>query len=77
MWSLDTDVAVIAISHCQLMKKAFFATGVGKNQRLIHLNTIAEALGSEVADNLVAIHAFTGCDSTSSFYGICPDWTII
>lgn len=68
IWSPDTDVAVIGISHTESMN-AYFATGRGKNQRLIHLNRIADAIGPEIARNLTAIHAFTGCDSTSSFYG--------
>ena len=47
----------------------YFAPGTGKHQRLIYLNKIAQVLGSEISENLAAIHALTGCDSTSSFYG--------
>jgi len=70
IWSPDTDVAVIGISHCSsIPAQVFFATGSGKNQRLVCLSEIADQLGDEKSRNLPALHAFSGCDTTSSFYG--------
>ena len=71
IWSPDTDVAIIAVSHfdAMLVKNLYFATGTGKNQRLLNLTNISTTLGTKLASNLIALHAFSGCDSTSSFYG--------
>ena len=69
IWSPDTDVAVIAISHSSMMScPVLFATGTGKHQRIINLTKISDCLGP-TAPNLIKFHAFTGCDSTSSFHG--------
>lgn len=69
IWSPDTDVAVIGITHAShIDTKLLFATGTGKHQRLISLSNIADNLG-EAADALAGFHALTGCDTTSSFYG--------
>lgn len=69
IWSPDTDVAVIATEHSpSISAEILFATGTGKHQRLINLSTIATALGP-IANHLTAMHAITGCDTTSCFHG--------
>ena len=45
------------------------AFGTGKHFHYYHLNTICGRLGREQSQCLPPFHAFTGCDSTSSFYG--------
>lgn len=45
-----------------------FATGTGKTQRLLNLTDMAANIG-QLAEALPMLHAFTGCDTTSSLYG--------
>ena len=66
--SPDTDVLILLVSHCHRIKRpTLFDTGTGNNRRLISVNQIAHAVGPDVAEALLAFHAFTGCDTTSSF----------
>jgi len=68
--SPDTDVFVILIHYCsRINRQIFFDTGTGNNRRLIDVNKIASALGSDVTAALPAFHAFTGCDTVSAFFG--------
>lgn len=46
----------------------FIATGTGNNRRLLNLSTMANSLGP-IASQLTALHAFSGCDTTSCFHG--------
>ena len=66
--SPDTDVVVIglwAASHspCQLVME----TGSGLNRKVFSLTSTAQSLGSAMCNALPGFHAFTGCDTTSSF----------
>lgn len=71
--SCDSDVVVLAVLFYFNLKqlglqKLWVLYGTGKAQRYIPAHTIANAL----ADRAVALrgfHAFTGCDTTSSFIG--------
>ena len=71
--SPDTDVAVIGIyaasldvfRHVQLL----WLTGTKDRRRFVHLSRLAHALGTEICNSLPGYHAFTGCDTTSAFYG--------
>ena len=68
--SPDTDVAVTCLCLLsELASNIFFLTGVGNKMRIINLKKIAENIGSRTCQALVGIHTFTGCDSTSAFYG--------
>ena len=68
--SPDTDVAVIGISlKSQFPVNMFFFTGVGNKTRIIDLQVVVSCLGYEVSEALIGFHTFTGCDSTSAFYG--------
>jgi len=42
-------------------------TGTGNKRRIIDITATAEGLDSDVVKALPGFHAFTGCDSTSSF----------
>ena len=46
-----------------------YAHGHKAAPRYIDLTAIAEHLGSDVCTALPALHAFSGCDSTSAFSG--------
>ena len=50
-------------------KELWLEFGTGKNYRLIPAHEIAKSIGPESAAALSAFHAFTGCDTTSSFLG--------
>ncbi|XP_046856604.1 uncharacterized protein LOC124449684 [Xenia sp. Carnegie-2017] len=50
-------------------KEICFMTGTGNNFRLISIQTIVEESDENLSQSLLGFHAFTGCDTTSSFYG--------
>lgn len=68
--STDTDVFLLLLHFANVFeqcKNIFFDTGVGDKRRLIDINTLKLHLEPDVLKALLAFHAFTGCDSTSSF----------
>jgi 5'-3' exonuclease len=74
--TVDTDVVVILIGKfhhlitlCQNVN-IWVAFGTGKNFTYYHINAIYENLGKDMSMALPVFHSFTGCDTTSSFYGI-------
>ena len=68
--SPDTDVAVIAISLSHSVSAhLYFVTGVKNKARIIDLTAITFSLGMRVSNAMIGLHTFTGCDSTSAFYG--------
>ena len=46
-----------------------FITGNQNQSRIISVNEVCDKVGSETCNLIVGFHAFTGCDSVSSFYG--------
>lgn len=70
--SPDTDVLVLCVSFQHVFPPSLlsFCTGVSDNRRTIDVSSIAGSLGSSAARNLLAMHALTGCDTTSAFYGV-------
>ena len=68
--SSDTDVAVICmyISHMRSIDNLFILTGVGRNKRLIDISAIARK-NADLAPYIIGLHAFSGCDTVSSFSG--------
>ena len=73
--TVDTDVIVILIGEFHAIHEAYpnasiwIAFGTGKNFCYYHINTIYANLGKDKSRCLPVFHAFTGCDSTSSFFG--------
>lgn len=73
--TVDTDVVVILISQFHSVidrypeAKLWVAFGTGKHFRFYNINSICACLGRERSHCLVPFHAFTGCDTTSSFFG--------
>ena len=68
--SPDTDVAILCIKHsCSIKSKLFFATGTKNKNRIIDIKEVAHRLGRSMCDPIVGLHALTGCDTTSAFYG--------
>ena len=66
--SPDTDVLVLLLKFSQVTDRTIlFDTGVGNNRRLLNVNDIVSAKGSNMCDVLPALHSFTGGDTTSAF----------
>ena len=69
--TVDSDVVVLAVYvFAQLMTSLnalWVAFGTGKNFRLIPAHEIYTAIGCTKSLALPMFHAFTGCDTVSSF----------
>lgn len=72
MQSPNTDVAVICVHMYSAVTchKLWFRTGVKKRRRYIPILEIVSAIGPDICKALPALHAQTGCDSTSALSGI-------
>lgn len=68
--SEDTDVFVILLGiHCQIGEQILLRRGKINQIRLIDITKLGTVLGKEICEALVGVHAWTGCDSVSSFAG--------
>lgn len=70
--TVDTDIIVLAISLAsQLLSldECWVAFGTGKDFKYIAVHEIANCLGPDTCKALPMFHAFTGCDTVSSFNG--------
>ena len=73
--TVDTDVLVILIGKYHFLAGKYpsadiwVAFGSGKNFVFLHVNAICSTLGKEKSTALPVFHCFTGCDTTSSFFG--------
>lgn len=66
----DTDVMILCLAFsgevgCDMHMRC----GTKKRPRLIGISKLAASLGHAVCTALVGLHAYTGCDSVSSFSG--------
>ena len=69
--TVDTDVVVIAVScfHRLPSVQLWVAFGVGKSYRYLAIHELASALGTDRCKAIAFFHAFSGCDTVSSFAG--------
>ncbi|CAC5391196.1 unnamed protein product [Mytilus coruscus] len=69
--TVDTDVIVIAISVFKNTEadEIWIAFATGKHFRYIPIHDIAQSLGPLQSRIIPTFHAFTGCDTLSSFAG--------
>lgn len=66
--SPDTDVFMLLLRYAHDIKKSvLFDTGSGNHRRVIDVSSIANELGPDFCHALLNLHAFSGCDTTSSF----------
>ena len=67
--SPDTDVFILILLRFvrHINQTVLFETGTGDKRRLVNVQAVAKDLGDEVNLALVALHAFTGFDTTSAF----------
>jgi hypothetical protein len=65
----DSDVVAIAVSSFALIhvEEMWISFGTGKNVHHIQIHEIVAALGPSKSRAIGMLHAFTGCDSVSSF----------
>ena len=69
--SPDSDVFFVLLHHTSSLSCAvLFDTGTGNNRRLINMTDLVADFTQEYCTALTALHAFTHCDSTSTFKGI-------
>ena len=69
--TVDTDVVVLAISCFERLgaSQLWIALGSGKDLRYIAVHELVHILGTNCCNALPFFHAFTGCDTVSSFAG--------
>ena len=69
--TVDTDVVVLAATFCSLMKpdEMWIAFSTGKNFRFRPIHEIVSLLTPKICSSVLTFHAFTGCDTVSSFSG--------
>jgi len=69
--TVDSDVLVLAIAAVQQLKidELWVAFASGKSFRYLPAHEMAGALGPEKCIALPFRHAFSGCDTVSSFPG--------
>ena len=70
--TFDSDVVVIGISMFEHLglQELWIDFGTGKAHQLIPVHVIIQNLGPEKVRALLLFHSYTGCDTTSSFFGI-------
>jgi hypothetical protein len=67
----DSDIFFILLHHVSSFTiTILFDTGTGNKKRLINVTDLADDLTQEYCTALLALHAFTHCDTTSAFKGI-------
>ena len=69
--TVDTDVVVLAIYYESRIKCNLFVEIGSKGKKgIILVSKMAVNVGQDMADALPALHAISGCDLTSAFYGV-------
>ena len=69
--SPDSDIFFILLHHApNICTQILFDTGTGNKKRLLNVTKKAIELGPVYCTALLALHALTGCDTTSSLKGI-------
>ncbi|KAL8587495.1 hypothetical protein ACOMHN_000901 [Nucella lapillus] len=68
--SNDTDILVLNIALCGAIKAPLYQRSeTSTRTQLIDIGKVASSLGPSVCTALLGLHAYTGCDSVSSFAG--------
>ena len=63
---MDTDVVVLAVAAAA-KQELWVAFGTGQHFRYVPIHEIAVSLGPQKSQALLIFHAYTGCDTVSSF----------
>ena len=66
----DTDVFILCLAfQSQIKSGMYIKCGSASRIRYIDIQKVADAIGLNVCAALLGLHAYTGCDSVSSFSG--------
>ena len=65
----DTDVFVLMVYAYCVQKPAHKWYMKIDHDKYVDIDKVVDYLGEEIATKLSEIHALTGCDTTSSFFG--------
>ena len=74
----DTDVLIILLSHSHSLHQCYIKKGKSSKTRIMKVDHIVNSLFKNISPgmpkqdflkSLIGLHAFTGCDSVSSFAG--------
>lgn len=64
----DTDVFIMALAfHTEIASKLFQKCGTKERKLIIDITKIAASVGTDVCHGLIGMHAYTGCDTVSTF----------
>ena len=77
--SVDRDVVMLAVNAAYRVNvEIFVAFGTGNSFCCIEAHQLAQKLDHEKCDAILLFHSFTGCDTTSIFFGIgkMSAWTM-
>ena len=70
----DTDLLILLLHYSRTDNEAIYfrsdANKQSKEHKVYNINLLKEALGDDVCNELLFIHAYSGCDSTSRIFGI-------
>lgn len=55
--------------HIEIESKLFQKCGAKERKRIIDITKIAASMGADVCHGLIGMHAYTGCDTVSTFAG--------
>ena len=67
--TVDSDIVILAVALASKLdvQELWVAFGMGKNFRYIPAHEIASSFGPDKSQALPVFHAYTGCDTVSSF----------
>jgi 5'-3' exonuclease len=68
----DTDLLILLLYHARTDNKDLYfrSDNQSKDVKVYYINRLKEILDDELCSQLLFIHAFTGCDTTSRVFGI-------
>ena len=66
----DTDVLLLLVYHIGDEIECWMVSGSGRNRRCYPIHITSKTLDHDVKSSILGFHALTGCDTTSSFFGI-------
>ena len=67
----DSDIFWILLHHARNIDiTILFDTGHGNKKRLINITRLSQHYSEQMCEAMLGLHAFTGCDSVSSFKGV-------
>lgn len=69
----DTDLLVLLLYYVEVPNKGLFFRSDKmslKSRKVYDISYLRDTLGDDICDQLLFLHAFTGCDSTSRIHGI-------